>query len=115
MTWLEADVTQVELPAAAFDVWHDRAVFHFLTEESDRAQYVATANGALRSGGRLLIGTFAPDGPTRCSGLPVVRYSAAEIGKALGHSFRLELRFSDAHRTPAGGEQRFTVAQFVRD
>jgi SAM-dependent methyltransferase len=108
--WIEADVTRVELPAQAFDVWHDRAVFHFLTRAEDRARYVATAAGALRPGGALLIAAFALEGPTRCSGLEVARYGPAELAWEFGEGFALERSFADVHRTPGGVEQRLTVA-----
>lgn len=114
VTWIEADVTRAELPARAYDVWHDRAVFHFLTDPEDRARYAATAAVALREGGILLMATFAPEGPTRCSDLEVVRYSAAELARTLGDAFTLVRDFHDVHRTPAGGEQAFTVAVLRR-
>jgi len=114
VAWIEADVTRVELKAQAFDVWHDRAVFHFLTRAEDRARYVATAAAALRPGGVLLISTFALDGPTRCSGLEVARYGPAELAREFGPGFALERSFADVHRTPGGTEQRFTVAVLRR-
>ena len=107
-------MTRVELPPAAFDVWHDRAVFHFLTAPDDRAAYVAAAALAIRPGGTLLIATFAADGPTRCSGLPVQRYDVDGLARALGAAFALERGFAHLHHTPAGAEQRFTVAVFRR-
>jgi SAM-dependent methyltransferase len=114
VSWIEADVTRVQLPAQAFDVWHDRAVFHFLTRAEDRARYVATAAAALRPGGTLLISTFALEGPTRCSGLEVARYGPEELAWAFGEAFALERSFADVHRTPSGVEQRFTVAVLRR-
>lgn len=114
VSWIEADVTRVQLPAQAFDVWHDRAVFHFLTRAEDRARYVATAAAALRPGGTLLISTFALEGPTRCSGLEVARYGPAELAWEFGEAFALERSFADVHRTPSGAEQRFTVAVLRR-
>ena len=114
VTWIEADVTRAALPPHAFDVWHDRAVFHFLTEREDRARYAAVAAAAVRPGGTLLVATFAPDGPTRCSGLPVERYDAEGLARELGDAFTLVRGFGDVHRTPSGGEQRFTVAVFRR-
>jgi ubiquinone/menaquinone biosynthesis C-methylase UbiE len=112
VTWIKADVTRVELPAQTFDVWHDRAVFHFLTQAEDRARYVATAAAALRPGGTLLIATFAPDGPMRCSGLDVARYSPEGLARELGEAFVLKQGFADVHRTPGEAEQRFTFAVF---
>ena len=114
VTWVEADVTRAELPAHAFDVWHDRAVFHFLTEPEDRARYAALAAAAVRPGGTLLMATFAPEGPPRCSGLEVARYSPEALARELGDAFSLTRGFGDVHHTPAGGEQRFTVAVFRR-
>ena len=114
VAWVEADVTRAELPAHAFDVWHDRAVFHFLTERDDRARYAAVAAAAVRPGGTLLMATFALDGPTRCSGLPVERYDAEGLARELGDAFALVRGFGDVHRTPGGGEQRFTVAVLRR-
>ena len=110
VTWLEADVTQVVLPARSFDIWHDRAVFHFLTMHEDRARYAAVAAAALRPGGTALIATFAPDGPARCSGLEVARYTPEGIARELGAAFTLVRGFADVHRTPTGNEQRFSVA-----
>lgn len=114
VTWIEGDVTCVELPAQAFDVWHDRAVFHFLTEPEDRARYVTAAATALRPGGTLLIATFAADGPTRCSGLEAVRYSPEALAREFGGAFAFQRGFADVHRTPSGGAQRFTVAVLQR-
>jgi SAM-dependent methyltransferase len=114
VTWTEADVTRAALPPQAFDVWHDRAVFHFLTAPEDRQRYAAVAASAVRPGGALLMATFAADGPTRCSGLEVARYSPETLARELGDAFTLVRGFGDVHRTPAGAEQRFTVAIFRR-
>lgn len=114
VVWLEADVTRVFLPFNAYDVWHDRAVFHFLTDPEDRARYVATAATALRPGGALIVATFALDGPTRCSGLEVARYSPEGLVREFGHEFALRHSLTDVHRTPSGVEQRFTYALFHR-
>lgn len=114
VTWLHADVTRVNLPANAFDVWHDRAAFHFLTTPADRARYVATAKVSLRPGGMLLIATFAADGPTHCSGLEVARYSIEALVREFGDDFALLQSHADVHLTPTGMEQCFTVAMFER-
>ena len=114
VTWLEADVTRVELPTRAFDVWHDRAVFHFLTTPEDRARYAVAAAAAVRPGGTVLLATFAPDGPTRCSGLDVAGYAPEELAEELGDAFSLVRGFGDVHHTPAGREQRFSVAVLRR-
>jgi 2-polyprenyl-3-methyl-5-hydroxy-6-metoxy-1,4-benzoquinol methylase len=84
VNWLVGNVLDIELPAHHFDVWHDRAVFHFLTSASDREAYVAQMTAALRPGGHVLIATFGPEGPLRCSGLEVVRYDAQSLSKELG-------------------------------
>jgi len=111
--WVVADITIWE-PTQTFDVWHDRAALHFLTDPKDRAAYAERVSRAVRSGGHVIIGTFAPDGPERCSGLPVVRHDAATLGKLLGHSFELiESRRHD-HQTPAGATQRFQFSRFRR-
>jgi len=111
--WIVADVTQWQ-PPTSYDVWHDRAAFHFLTEESDRIAYVERLTKALRSGGHAIIGTFALDGPERCSGLPVVRYDGAQLAARLGPSFALlEMRRHD-HQTPWGAIQHFQFSVFER-
>jgi SAM-dependent methyltransferase len=112
VTWIEADITRANLPPAAFDIWHDRAVFHFLRSPDDRARYVDAATSALRPGGTLLLATFALDGPARCSGLDVARYDAEGLARELGDAFVLLRAFDDVHHTPSGGEQRFTVTMF---
>jgi len=101
-------------PLHRYDVWHDRALFHFLTDPSDRARYVAVLRAAVRVGGHVVIATFAPSGPESCSGLPVVRYDAEGLQRALGTSFRLVRAEEAAHRTPSGGVQPFTWACFQR-
>jgi SAM-dependent methyltransferase len=111
--WLAADVTMWE-PAETYDVWHDRAAFHFLTDAKDRAAYAACVLRAVRPGGHVIIGTFALDGPERCSGLPVVRYDAALLGAVLGSAFSLVESRKDAHQTPMGTLQRFQFSRFRR-
>jgi SAM-dependent methyltransferase len=111
--WLVADVTTWD-PPQVYDVWHDRAVFHFLTEADDRAVYAERALKALRPGGQLIIGTFAPNGPERCSGLPVVCHDAGSIGEILGSSFTLIETRRHAHHTPMGAIQRFQFSRFVK-
>ena len=114
VTWLEADVTAVQLAPASVNIWHDRAVFHFLTDPADRARYATTATAAIRPGGTMLISTFALDGPTKCSGLEVERYAPEGIAAAMGEAFALVRGFSELHRTPADREQRFSVAMLRR-
>lgn len=113
VTWIVSDVTAWK-PARRFNLWHDRAAFHFLTDAADRRAYVACLTAALRAGGHAIIATFALDGPERCSGLPVVRYDAASLGQALGDSFELvETRRHD-HQTPMGSVQHFQFSVFRR-
>ncbi len=111
--WIAADVTTWR-PLQVYDVWHDRAAFHFLTDPKDRAAYAERVLQAVAPGGHVIIGTFALDGPERCSGLPVVRYDAALLGAALGPSFHLVESRNDAHETPAGIIQRFQFSRFLR-
>jgi trans-aconitate methyltransferase len=107
VAWLEQDVLDWS-PPRRYGLWHDRAVFHFLLDPSDRRQYVARLREALLPHGALVIGTFAPDGPDRCSGLPVARYSASELIAALGEGFTLVAARREEHRTPRGTIQPFT-------
>ena len=111
--WIASDVTAWE-PPRSYDVWHDRAAFHFLTEPADRAAYAERVLRAVRPGGHVIIGTFALDGPERCSGLPVVRHDAASLGRMLGRSFTLLESRTVSHRTPAGAIQRFQFSRFRR-
>ncbi|MEP6591724.1 MAG: class I SAM-dependent methyltransferase [Gemmatimonadota bacterium] len=108
VAWLDADVLSVQLPAAAFDMWHDRAVFHFLTAPSDRRRYLDQVRHAVCPGGHVVVATFAEDGPTRCSGLEVARYSAEALTAELGTGFRLLRSRREDHLTPSGSRQRFT-------
>lgn len=111
--WLTADVLTAELPADTFDLWHDRAVFHFLTAPHDRAAYVRRVVHALRPQGHLLLSTFGPEGPTRCSGLEVVRYAAPALLRELGPRFRLVESLTELHQTPAGATQQFLFCHAV--
>ena len=110
--WLEADITTAVLPEAAYELWHDRAVFHFLTAPGQRAAYVERMFRALKPGGYAIVATFAQDGPTRCSGLPVVRYSPETLQAALGPSFELLGYENEDHRAPSGVLQRFVYCRF---
>lgn len=107
VTWIEADVTQAALPAKAYVLWHDRAVFHFLTQPADRQRYIESACRAVRSGGSLILATFAQDGPERCSGLEVMRYSAERLQQEFCTDFELVESLSERHRTLFGTEQKF--------
>jgi ubiquinone/menaquinone biosynthesis C-methylase UbiE len=114
VTTLCGDIRTLPLPESAFDLWHDRAVFHFLTEAGDRAAYMAQLRRALKSGGAVVFGTFALDGPEKCSALPVRRYDAAGLAAELGPGFQLEEEGRELHATPFGTTQAFTLARFRR-
>ena len=104
--WIEGDITTLT-DIGTFDVWHDRAVFHFLTDATDRQTYVEQVRRAVRPGGHVVVATFAEDGPEYCSGLPVVRYSAAGLHSEFGADFQLIGSEHEDHRTPRGAEQSF--------
>jgi SAM-dependent methyltransferase len=110
--WLEADVLEASLPRSGYDLWHDRAVFHFLTEAADRLRYVDQVRSAVRPGGHVVIATFAADGPTRCSGLEVRRYAPEELQAELGSGFHPLHSAREEHRTPAGAVQAFLYCLF---
>lgn len=111
--WIATDITFWQ-PAAQFDLWHDRAVFHFLTQPAQRRGYVAALEAALRPGGWLVMATFAPDGPEMCSGLPVQRWAAPDLARELGEGFELVHAERNEHATPWGSSQAFTWALFRR-
>lgn len=118
VTWLVDDITEWQ-PQRTYGVWHDRAVFHFLTEPAQREGYRRALGAALAPGGRVIIATFAPDGPERCSGLPVCRYDAhglaAELGSGeSGPELRLVRHWREEHRTPGGSAQMFNWCVFER-
>jgi SAM-dependent methyltransferase len=112
VTWQVADVLAAAFPPGEFDLWHDRAVFHFLTEAPERAGYIAQARQAVRAGGFLLMATFAEDGPTRCSGLDVARYSPEALRAELGTGCSLVESHRELHTTPSGSRQAFTYGVF---
>lgn len=107
VNFMEADITQVELPRLVYDVWHDRAVFHFLTQPEQRRAYVQNVLNSLKPGGHIIIATFAEDGPTKCSGLPVQRYSPDELHAEFGTPFELVHSEREVHSTPFATEQKF--------
>jgi ubiquinone/menaquinone biosynthesis C-methylase UbiE len=107
VNWIEADVTQVDLLPLAYDVWHDRAVFHFLTSAAERQRYIHTVRRAVRKGGHVIVATFAPDGPDHCSGLEVVRYSPESLHDEFGADFDLANNTRETHHTPFGTDQKF--------
>jgi SAM-dependent methyltransferase len=110
--WYEADITAFR-PPHRFELWHDRAVFHFLTEQADRQRYVAALKRSLGPGGHVIIMTFAIGGPEKCSGLDIVQYDAEKMCLELGPDFDLMDTGLDLHLTPAGGEQKFAWFRFI--
>lgn len=113
ITWIESDVTQFK-PARQFSVWHDRAVFHFLTEQIDRSKYIDGLKYGLSENGHLIIATFAISGAKRCSGLEIVQYDAEKMQSELGEEFTLVKETSDTHITPSQQEQKFAYFHFIK-
>ena len=111
--WIAHDLLTWQ-PDRLYDVWHDRALFHFLVVAADRSRYVEVLRRALKPGGLLIMATFAEDGPTECSGLSVQRYSSADLSEALGPEFELRTARREEHRTPAGITQAFNWGIFAR-
>jgi SAM-dependent methyltransferase len=111
--WEVADITKWN-PPESYDLWHDRAAFHFLTEQTDQSAYIERVRKAVNPGGHVIIGTFALDGPERCSGLPIVRYDAASLASLLGPEFSLIDARRHDHATPWGAVQRFQFSTFRR-
>ena len=107
VNWRVADITKADLPRNYYDVWHDRAVFHFLTNEDDRRAYVERVAYAMKPGGHVIVATFGPAGPAKCSGLDVVRYDANALHAEFGKAFRLLKSSTEVHKTPWGAEQQF--------
>jgi SAM-dependent methyltransferase len=105
--WIVADALEMPLASASSAIWHDRAVFHFLTDAGDRARYVAQAQRIVRPGGHVIVASFGPEGPSRCSGLDVVRYSPEGLHEEFGPAFRLLDSAREDHHTPDGSVQAF--------
>ncbi len=114
VTWIEANITDVTLPAGAYDVWHDRAVFHFLTTTEERRVYIATLMRALKPDGHVIMATFADDGPIQCSGLSVMRYSPSALHAEFGSAFTLLKQEREEHHTPSGAVRKFIYCYFRR-
>ncbi|MCW8936259.1 MAG: class I SAM-dependent methyltransferase [Gammaproteobacteria bacterium] len=112
INWYEADITQFNSPQP-FSLWHDRAVFHFLTDKRDREKYVDVLKNTLKPGGHLIIAAFSVGGPEKCSGLDIVQYDEGKMSAALGKDFSLLESKSETHITPAGKEQRFTYFHYI--
>ena len=113
VTWIEADVLEYRFDTT-FDLWHDRAVFHFLTDPVDRERYVAHLSDAVPIGGQIIIATFGLDGPERCSGLPVQRYGPETLSQTLGDDFEVLGFQQETHHTPTGATQQFLYGHFQR-
>jgi 2-polyprenyl-3-methyl-5-hydroxy-6-metoxy-1,4-benzoquinol methylase len=113
ITWIEADVTQFNF-SESFDIWHDRAVFHFLTDPIDRRRYVDSLNQALKPGGHLIISTFSLKGPPKCSGLNIVRYKAETLHKEFGDNLLMVETFDEVHDTPSKVQQHFIYCRFMK-
>lgn len=113
--WIEADITTVDLPESTYLVWHDRAVFHFLTSKEDRQAYIHILKQSVKTGGSVIIATFAEDGPTQCSGLPVMRYSVSALQEEFGSQFTLLSSQEEIHQTPFNTTQKFIYCTFRLD
>jgi SAM-dependent methyltransferase len=111
--WIAADITQWK-PVRTWDVWHDRAVFHFLTDSAAQDSYIAALKQGTKPGSRVILSTFALTGPEKCSGLPVQRYNADTLSARLGPEFVLYTKGTEQHRTPFNTTQNFIYAGFRR-
>lgn len=114
VSWITADITSVELPTQYFDVWHDRAVFHFLTEPKQQQEYRDTLYNAIKPGGHLIIGTFTTEAPPKCSGLPVQRYNREQLETVMGDPFSLIRHHKELHVTPGGVKQMYLYCDFIK-
>jgi 2-polyprenyl-3-methyl-5-hydroxy-6-metoxy-1,4-benzoquinol methylase len=113
INWLVADITSADLPAQQYDVWHDRAVFHFLTLPAQRAAYVRQVLHAVKPGGHIIMATFGLDGPEKCSGLEIVRYDSASLQAEFGDQFQLLETSAELHETPFHTTQQFLYCHFL--
>lgn len=112
--WIVGDICHIELPQQSYDIWHDRAVFHFLTDPADRMAYVRQVMKSVKPGGHVIVATFAPDGPEQCSGLPVARYDHTQLHDEFGPAFELLEHTSEKHRTPWGALQQFVYCHCLK-
>lgn len=112
--WIEGDITTVALPEREFDVWHDRAVFHFLTEPEARRAYIAQVMRSVKPGGHVIVAAFGPEGPTQCSGLPVMRYAPEALHATFGSAFQLIEHTAEEHHTPGGSVQHFVYCHCLK-
>lgn len=115
ITWIEGDILQTELPENHYMLWHDRAVFHFLTDENDQETYIESIKMSLKGGGFVIMAAFAPEASPKCSGLPVERYDVEKIVERLGRGFRLLGSVKELHITPGGVEQMYLYSKFRMD
>lgn len=115
VTWLIGDIASLDFSPDAFDLWHDRAVFHFLTDETRRKAYLAQVCRTVRKNGFVIVATFGPEGPEKCSGLPVVRYSSEELHTAFGDAFHMIEHREERHQTPSGSEQEFVYCLCAKE
>lgn len=113
VTWMEADVLTAALPAQRYGLWHDRALFHFLLSPEDQARYLRQVRQAVKPGGTVIIATFGPHAPPRCSGLDIVRYNPESLARAFGGTLRPVAKTTEQHQTPAGRIQEFVYCRFV--
>lgn len=114
VAWISGDICGVNLPEQTYDIWHDRAVFHFLTGPAERAAYVQQVMKSVKPGGHVIVATFAPDGPEQCSGLPVARYAPDQLHGEFGPSFELLEHMSEEHKTPWGSMQHFVYCHCLK-
>ncbi|MDH3377166.1 MAG: class I SAM-dependent methyltransferase [Gammaproteobacteria bacterium] len=114
VTWMEGDVTEAKLPTQHYRLWHDRAVFHFLVQPKERRRYKDALLKALRIDGFVIVGTFSPDAPPQCSGLPVQRYTADTLSKCFGDKFELRRHQYESHTTPSGIKQSYVFCLYQR-
>lgn len=114
VTWIEANITEAVLPLQTYDLWHDRAVFHFLTTPQERQHYLSLLQRSITLHGHVIIATFADDGPLKCSGLPVMRYAPEELAAEFGSAFTLIKHEREEHQTPSGAIQKFIYCHFQR-
>ncbi len=112
VTWMNGDITSVDLPKPSYELWHDRAVFHFLTMFEQQRKYRDNLLKALKPGGHLIIGTFAPEAPPKCSGLPVQRYGPEQLENILGEKLELKRHCLELHITPGGVAQMYLYCHF---
>ncbi len=113
--WMTDDITTANLPKNHYSLWHDRAVFHFLTSPEDRKKYVKVMNESLKPQGAVIIATFSLKGPERCSGLDIVRYSPETLQAEFGENYRLIKNLEEPHETPFGTKQEFVYCLFKRE